>query len=173
MRPEKISILQEARSNLEGSAYAFLIGYQGLSVEQMADLRGRLRPGGGRVWVARNSFIRKAATELGYGAPEVFFKGTSALVFGQGDPTATAKLLRAYAKERPVVTIKGGWMRSRNLSTEEIGALADLPPREVLLATVVGTIAAPLSRLVGVLNQKVASIVYVLKAIEEKKKSVS
>jgi large subunit ribosomal protein L10 len=172
MRPEKISILQEARSRLDGSAYAFLIGYQGLSVEQMADLRGRLRPTGGRVWVARNSFIRKAAMDLGFGAPEEFFKGASAMVFGSGDPTAAAKTLRAYAKERPLVTIKGGWMKSRSLAAQEVQALAELPPREVLLGIVVGTIAAPLSRLVGVLNQKVASIVYVLKAIEEKRKSV-
>jgi large subunit ribosomal protein L10 len=173
MRPEKISILQEARMRLDGAAYAFLVGYQGLTVEQIADLRGRMRAAGGRVWVARNSFIRKAASDLGYPAPDEFFKGSSALVSGKGDPTAAAKLLRGYTKERPVVVLKGGWMFGRCLGAKEVDALADLPPREILLGIVVGTIAAPLSRLVGVLNQKVASIVYVLKAIEEKKKSVS
>jgi len=94
-------------------------------------------------------------------------RGQSAVVTGQ-DVVQTARLLKQFGSSNKVPAIKGGVMDGQLLSSAEVGALADLPPREALLSMVVGTIAAPMSRLVGVMHQKLASLIYVLRAAEEK-----
>jgi large subunit ribosomal protein L10 len=85
------------------------------------------------------------------------------------DVVQAAKTLKKFNSANGMPQVKAGYMGNVYLTSAEIDVLAELPPREVLLAQVVGTVAAPLSRLVGVLQQKVSSIVYVLKAIENKK----
>jgi len=80
-----------------------------------------------------------------------------------------AKTIKQFSRTGGLPVMKAGVMGNLILTSEQIDVLADLPPREVLLGQVVGTVAAPLSRLVGVLKQKVSTIVYVLKAVEDKK----
>jgi large subunit ribosomal protein L10 len=170
MRPEKISLLSETRDRLGRAKFAFLITCKGLSVELMTDLRGQMRQAGGRVMVVKNSFARKAAQDLGLQAPASVFEGSTAMACGDGDAAAAAKVLKAFGKDREAVRIKGGWLGAPAfLSPADVAALADIPARPVLYAMLAGTLAAPMTRLVGVLQQKTASIVYVLKAIEEKK----
>ena len=153
---------------LEESGFVFLVDYHGLNVDQLTELRGLLRNQRAGLTVTKNSLTLRAASELGW--PELSDVAlATALVYGGGDPSAVAKLLRTFRKSSKLSAPKAGWFEGAALSGSEIEELADIPPREVLLGIFVRTVAAPMSGLVGVLQQKVASLVYVLKAIEEKK----
>lgn len=170
MRPEKKAIVSEIRGRLDGSAFVILADCRGLTSEQMKDLRAHLRGAKAGMKVVPNALFGVAAKETGLQGMEQFLTGPTALVSGPGDVTQVAKILRTYIKDtnnKPV--LKGGYLSGQVLVPAQIGSLADIPPREVLLGRVVGTIAAPMTRLVGVMNQKVASLLYVLKAVADKK----
>lgn len=170
VRPEKESMLAELRERIEGSAYVYLADYKGLDMAKTTDLRGRLRKAGSRMQVVRNTLLRRAAEasgrdEVGQGGLE----GPTAVVVGTGDPVEVAKVIVDFAREHDKPAIKGGSLDGRALSVAQVMELAHLPPLPVLQGLFVGTLAAPMSGLVGVFQQKMASIVYVLKAVQEKK----
>jgi large subunit ribosomal protein L10 len=168
MRPEKKSIYDEISARVNDSEYLLVAEYQGLKVEQISDLRRQLRKEGARMQVVKNRLVRLIAREKGWEKMDPSLKGQLAIVTGKNVVQA-AKTLKMFNGASGMPQVKVGYMGNVYLSAAQIDALAELPPREVLLGQVVGTIAAPLSRLVGVLNQKVLSVVYVLKAIENKK----
>jgi large subunit ribosomal protein L10 len=170
MRPEKLSIISEIRGSLEGSSFVILADCRGLASEQLKDLRGQLRGAKARLKVVPNALFGVAAKEAGWAGMDPFLNGPTAMVFGAGDVTQVAKILKTYIKSaNNLPVLKGGCLSGQVLVASQVSSLADIPSREVLLGRVVGTIAAPLSQLVGVLNQKVASLLYVLKAVADKK----
>lgn len=169
VRPEKIAIVRELRGKLEQSQFVILVDHRGMNVARMERLRRDLREAGAAAQVVPNRLLRHASAGL---TPEGFaaaLTGPSMMIYGAGDITRTAKVLKAFVKEHEMPAIKLGALQGRLLSAAEVDALALLPSREQLLAQLVGVLAAPMSRLVGVLHQKVATILYVLKAIQEKK----
>ncbi len=168
MRPEKQSILGELNSQVDGSSFVFVTDYRGMKVEQFSELRRKLGKTGARIQVVKNRFLRLITKEKGWQDLDTSLKGQSAIVTGT-DVVQAAKLIKEFSTANKLPVVKAGVMGNVILTSAQIDALADLPPREVLLGQLVGTVAAPLTRLVGVLKQKVSSIVYVLKAIENKK----
>jgi len=168
MRPEKQSILGELTSQVDGSTFVFVADYRGMKVEQFSDLRRKLGKTGARIQVVKNRFLRLITRDKGWQNLDTSLKGQSAIVTGI-DVVQAAKMLKEFNSACGLPVVKAGVMGNVILTSMQIEALADLPPREVLLGQLVGTVAAPLSRLVGVLKQKVSSIVYVLKAVEDKK----
>ncbi|HHY51219.1 MAG TPA: 50S ribosomal protein L10 [Alphaproteobacteria bacterium] len=170
MRPEKISMLKEVRTKLSGSSFFILTNFQGLTVSKSDDLRKRLRGAKANFQIVQNKHFGLAAKDCGLPAidPSVL-RGPSALVYGQGDVVAAAKVLKDFIKENDKPAIKLGGLQGQLLSRADVESLAALPSREILLGQVVGTVAAPMSRLVGALQQKVASVLYVLQAYAEKK----
>ena len=169
MRPEKTAIVDEIRSRVDRSSFLLLAEYRGMKVEHFNALRRHLRKTGSEVHVYKNRLIRVVSRERGWAGLDTSLRGQSALVTGQ-DVVQTAKLLKdCAAVTGGLPTVKGGMLGSAVLSSEDVKALAAMPSREVLLSQFVGTVAAPLSRVVGVLHQKLSSLVYVLKAVEEKK----
>jgi len=169
MRPEKTAFLDNLRSDVTEATFVLLTDYRGLSVGQTTELRGQLHEAGAVLRVVRNRTFRQLTAELSCSALDEGLVGPTAMVCGGGDVVEIAKLLKDFAKANKLPVMKMGMLRSRILSAEDIKILADLPPRPQLLGMVVGTIAAPMTQLVGVLNQKLASVVYVLKAVQEKK----
>ena len=180
MRPEKQSILGELNSQVNDSSFVFVAEYRGMKVEQFSDLRRKLGKTGARMQVVKNRFLRLITKEKGWQDLDTSLKGQSAIVTGT-DVVQAAKTLKEFSGATGLPVVKAGVMGNVILTSTQINALADLPPREVLLGQLVvpgvfprhfllvGTVAAPLTRLVGVLKQKVSSIVYVLKAVEDKK----
>jgi large subunit ribosomal protein L10 len=124
---------------------------------------------GGRYQVVPNRLFRKAG-ELA-GGPDLAkdIKGPTAMVVGSGDAVETARTLAVFMKENDAPRLRSGALDGRALGAADILALASLPPRPVLQSMVVGTMAAPMRNLAGVLHQKVASILYALKAVQAKK----
>jgi len=169
MRPEKTAMLKEVQGHLESSGFAILVDYRGLTVEEFTALRGQLREQGSRVQVVRNAFFRRAATDLGRPVEANALEGPTAMIWGDGDVTQVAKTLKTFAKQfqRPVV--KGGLLGARALSSADVEEMAGMPSREVMLGRFVGTVAAPMTQLVGVMNQKLLSLLYALQAAAEKR----
>jgi large subunit ribosomal protein L10 len=169
MRPEKKAIVAEIRGKMEGCEFVILADHRGLNAEQMKDLRVQVRDAGGLVMVVPNAMFGHAARELGWAGLEHLLIGPTAMVTGRGDISSLAKRLRAFVKANALPVVKGGRLGSRLLTAEDVEAIASLPAREVMLGRVVCTIAAPLSRLAGVMSRKVGSLMVVLNAVAEKK----
>jgi len=169
MRPEKEAIVSEIRGRISDAVFVILADYRGLTVAKTEELKNRLRGVDAHFQVVQNRMFDRVARELEYTGLEEGTKGPSAMVFGNGDVVQAAKILKDFVKENDLPVVKVGTLEGVILSNADIEHLAMLPSREQLLAQVVGTIAAPLTQIVGVLQQKVASIVYVLKAAQQKK----
>jgi large subunit ribosomal protein L10 len=173
MRPEKKSMAAELKTKVSGAGYVILADYTGLTVAKTADLRKRLRGANARIQVVKNRVFKHVLKDAGVAGIDGSLKGSSAMVFGSGDPVAAAKVLKDFIKENEKPKIKVGTLQGQVLSPADVDSLAAMPSREVMLSKVVGTIAAPLSQLVGVLNQKVSTVVYVLQAAKDKKEKAA
>jgi len=169
IRPEKRAIVNEIRERLEGAGYLLLTDARGLNVELTASLRATLDPIDAQVQTVKNTFLGVAAKDLGWEGVSTLLEGPTTMIVGPGDVSEAAKKLKAFrqANQRPVA--KGGWLDGQLLTADDVAQIASIPPREIMLGQFVGTVAAPMSQLVGVLNQKMASIVYALKAVADKK----
>ncbi len=173
MRAEKQSILDEIRERIDGSDYILLADYSGLKVADMAELRKLLRGSHARLQVMKNTLV---ALSLDAGLREGMapvLTGPTAVVTGTGDVTETAKVLKNFMGAHQSASVKGGCLNNRVLTAADIEVLASLPAREVLLSQVVGTVAAPMTQMVGVMAAKVRSLLYVLRAVEEKKNNAA
>lgn len=147
----------------------FLVGYKGLTVQQMTDLRRRVREAGGRMLVAKNTLARLALDAAGKAPLCSHLEGPTALVFAGEEPPAVAKALREFADDNEALQLRGGMLEEMLLDAAGLKALADIPPREVLIAKVIGGMNAPLSGLVGVLSGVLRSLVGTLDAVAKKK----
>ena len=168
MRPEKNAIIDEVRSKLEESGFLLLTDYKGLNVGVIGALRKALHDEQSEVHVVKNTFLGKAAEAMGWNGLDPALQGPTAMVTGSGDVAQVAKLVSKFAKDNGK-ELKGGCLEGDILTAADVNALAELPSLKVMQGIVVGTIAAPMTQLVGVFNQKVSSLLYVLKAVEEKK----
>jgi large subunit ribosomal protein L10 len=169
MRPEKESIIGEVRKNMDDSVFVIVADYQGLTVAKTDMLRQRLLKADARIQVVKNRIIGHVAEEKGLGAMRDHLSGPTAMVYGKGDVSQAAKILKEFVKEHERPVVKVGALEGVVLTAADVEQLASLPSRETLLGMVVGTIAAPMSQLVGVFQQKVSSLLYVLQAAADKK----
>lgn len=168
-RPEKISFVAEIGERIRNAEFAMLVDYRGLTVDKLTELRQQLRQQKSRLTIVPNRFLGIAASAQGVEGLAPCLEGPTALVTGRGDVTEVAKVIAAYAKGNPLLKVKGGVIGRAVIPAGDVESLAKLPARPVMLGMAVGTIAAPMMGLVGVLNQKACSLLYVLKAIEQKK----
>ena len=162
-------MVEAVRSKTEGRGFVILADYSGLDVDQTTNLRSRLRQVDSDYTVVKNRLLRRVTTDLGLQDLDVGLKGPTALIAGDGDVVETAKILKSFIKENKRPIIKIGAFGGRALAAADVEALAAMPPRIEMLGKLVGTIAAPLTQLVGVLQQKVCSLLYVLQAVKDKK----
>lgn len=174
LRPEKTAILREMRGYLDGAEFLYLIDHTGMDVAKLTELRKQLRASGAQLHVVKRRLLMLLTEEKGWKELTAKLRGPVAAVSGKDD-VAAAKTLRAFAAADTanLPKIKAGVAKNAYMSADDIDILAKLPPREVLLSRFVGTLAAPMSGLVGVLNQKLLSLLYALKAVEEKKAAAS
>jgi large subunit ribosomal protein L10 len=170
MRPEKQAIVREIKEQLAGATFAILADFTRMDTAKTSALRKKLRETQARFQVVPNRLFRVVAKELNYVGIEAGLIGPTAIVYGTGDAAATAKALREFIKgNNKVPVVKIGHMEGAVLTPADVEALASLPPKKVLQGMLVYTIAAPMANLVGVMSQKLASLVYVLKAAADKK----
>ncbi|MGB3054696.1 MAG: 50S ribosomal protein L10 [Acidimicrobiales bacterium] len=163
-RPEKVAVVEEVRAKLEAADAAVLTEYRGLNVSATAELRRALREAGGEYKIYKNTLVRFAARDLGLEIEDLL-TGPTAIAFVDGDPVAVAKALRDFAKTNPALVIKGGLLGDKALDEAAVKALADVEPREVLLARLAGAIAAPMTQFAGLLEALPRNFAYGLKAL--------
>lgn len=172
-KPEKVAAVAQIREDLAASQAVFVTDYRGLTVAQLTKLRRKLREAGTEYRVVKNTLARRAAAEVDASVLESLLVGPSGVAFAKQDPVATAKVLNEFARETKIFEIRGGMLQGKLLTAEGVQALADLPPREVLLAQVVGGMQAPISGFVSVLQGTIRKLVYALDAVREKKAAAS
>jgi large subunit ribosomal protein L10 len=168
MRPEKASIVSDLSEKLNRSPFLLVTDYQRMKVDQFGELRNRLAPAGAEVRVVKNSFLKRAMADSGM--PDVGDKltGQTAIVMGENDVAPVAKILKLFAAEFKIATLKIGVVDKAVLSTADVEALAELPSREILLSQLLGLLLAPATRLVRVLNEPASAFARLLAAKAEK-----
>jgi large subunit ribosomal protein L10 len=168
MRPEKASIVSDLSEKLKRSPFVLVTDYQRMKVGDFGELRNRLTPSGAEVHVVKNNFLKRAMTDSGF--PDVGDKlvGQTAVVTGEKDMAPVAKIFKTFAAEFKIAALKVGFIDRTVLSTAELETLADLPPREVLQAQLLGLLLSPATRLVRLLNQPGSALARLLKAKSEK-----
>ncbi|HRW37439.1 MAG TPA: 50S ribosomal protein L10 [Aquihabitans sp.] len=163
-RPEKVAVVDEVRAKLEESSAAVLTEYRGLDVASTAELRRALTNAGGEYKVYKNTLVRIAARDLGLELDDLL-TGPTAIAFVTGDAVSVAKALQDFAKTNPALVVKGGLLGEQVIDESGVKALADLEPREVLLAKFAGLLAAPLQQMANLLEALPRNFAYGLKAL--------
>ncbi len=168
-RDEKAEVIDELKSVLAGAKTALLADHRGLSVAELTELRNLFRRQRVELRVVKNTLARLATreTELQELGPHLV--GPTLIAYSGGDPTVPAKLLASYAKTRPNLKIKAGFVEGKVLARQEALALAELPPREVLLAKLAGVMQSPLRGIVVVLQGPLRSLLIALDAVRQKR----
>jgi large subunit ribosomal protein L10 len=164
MNPDKKIIFDELLARVNDSPFLLVVDYTGMTVPQFGELRVRLSQGGAECHVAKNSHMKRVLESAGMPKMDETLAGQTAFVTGESDVCAAAKTVKVFAKEFKRPAIKGGLLDGALLDEAQAVALADLPPREVLLATLLGVINQPASMLARVINEPGASLARVIKA---------
>lgn len=149
---------------LERSQLTVIADYRGLSVSQLQDFRATLRTTESEFRVAKNTLVRIAAERVGIEGLDSHLEGPTAVLFAFGDIVAPAKAVSDFARTSRVLQVKVGVMNGQVVAPSDIEAISTLPPREELLGKLVGMLASPMARTVGVLNGPARSVAYLANA---------
>jgi large subunit ribosomal protein L10 len=164
MRPEKTTIVEDLSARLNQSPFLIVTEYTGMNVLQFSELRSRLAGAGARCRVVKNTFLRRAAAEVGYPDLADNLSGQTAIVTGESDVCAAAKILKGFSAEFQKPSVRVGVLDKVIISKEQIRALADLPAKAVLQSQLLGVLKSPLQKFVLLLNEPASSLARLLKA---------
>ncbi len=164
MRPEKTFIVSDLRDRLQASPYLIVVDYSGMKVPHFEELRTRLGGVQAKLSVVRNTFLRIAAKELSMPELDGSTSGQTAIVTGEVDICAAAKVLKTFAAEFQKPVVRAGVLDNAALTVAQVNELASLPSKEVLQAKLLGLLQTPASQFVRILNEPGASLARVLKA---------
>ncbi|HVB92127.1 MAG TPA: 50S ribosomal protein L10 [Acidimicrobiales bacterium] len=167
----KLAVVDEVKARIGAATASIVSEYRGLSVAELAELRNLLASVGGDYRVFKNTLVRRAIDGGDYQPLAEYLSGPSALTFVDGDVSAVAKALRDFARTNPHLVIKGGLADGSLLSASDLAALADLPPRDVLLARLAGALAAPMQQMAGLLQALPRNLAYGISALIEQREA--
>lgn len=163
---EKVKFLQARFADAKA---AVLSDYCGLNVQEMSELRGMLRNVDVELHVVKNTLARHAVESTHLEPLAEYVKGPTAIALTTDNPVGMAKVLTDYTKREPKLGLRVGVVEGRVLTAEQLTHVAELPPRDVLLAQMLGAMQNPISGLVGVLHEVLRQLLYALVAIKEAK----
>ena len=166
----KVKAVEEIRDRFGRCRTAILTDYRGLNVAEITELRRKLKEQDVEYKVVKNTLTKIAIQDFEFNLDE-HLEGPTAIAFSYEDPVAPAKILMDFAKTHKQLEIKAGVVEGKVADKSVIGELAKMPPKEQLLANVVGAIQSPLYGIVGVLEGTIRDMVYTLQAIQDKKAS--
>lgn len=166
----KKQAVDEIKAKIQAAPSIVIVDYLGLTVKQDTELRAELRKSGVEYKVLKNRLVKRALNELGYTEFDTKLEGPSAVAFASQDVVAPAKILvDSVKKYNNKITIKCGMVDSTYIDEEGVQALASLPPKEQIIAKMLGCLQAPISNLAYALNATVSGIAIALKAVADKK----
>ncbi|MDA7423167.1 50S ribosomal protein L10 [Thalassococcus lentus] len=166
-RAQKEKVVEELGQIFESSGVVVVSRYEGLTVAEMQDLRGRARAAEASVRVAKNRLAKIALKDSQCESIEGLLEGMTVLTYSE-DPVAAAKVVEDYAKENKKFEILGGNMGGTALDRAGVEAVSKMPSREELIASIVGCIGAPASNIAGAIGAPASNIASILSTIEEK-----
>jgi large subunit ribosomal protein L10 len=170
-REQKSAAIAEIAEQIDQSGAVFAVDYRGISVSQVAELRGRLREADATFKVVKNSLTERAADQVGAETLKEYLTGPTALTFVRGDVALAAKAVADYGRTVQLLPFKGGLMEGAPIDVEQIRALSRLPARDVLYGQLVGIVASPVSGLVRTLNALIGGLAVALGQVQQKKES--
>ncbi|HTY86960.1 MAG TPA: 50S ribosomal protein L10 [Candidatus Acidoferrum sp.] len=168
MRAEKQLLTKEYVARLNASPFFIVVNYKGLKVTHMTELRKRLQKAGAEIHIVKNSIFSIAAKEAGVGELNGALGGQLAVVTGQKDISAAAKVVKNFGAEFDRLQVQFGYLDNQRLAPAAIVALADLPSLDVLRAKLLGLLNAPATKLVVLLNTPASQLARVIKAKVDK-----
>src|SRR5690349_9636455 len=167
-KADKATAVADIAEQFTGSTATLITEYRGLTVANLAELRRSLA-GSATYSVAKNTLIKRAASQAGIEGLDELFVGPTAIAFVRGEAVDAAKAIKKFAKDNKALVIKGGYMDGRALSVTEVERIADLESREVLLAKLAGAMKANLSKAAGLFTAQQAQAARLFAALQEKK----
>jgi large subunit ribosomal protein L10 len=167
-RADKATAVADITEQFNAATATLITEYRGLTVANLAELRRSLA-GSATYSVAKNTLIKRAASEAGVEGLDELFAGPTAIAFVTGEPVDAAKAIKTFAKEHKALVIKGGYMDGRALSVAEVERIADLESREVLLAKLAGAMKGNLAKAAGLFNAPLSQFARLAAALQEKK----
>jgi len=167
----KKQIVAEIKEKLSQAQAVVIVENRGLTVAQVTELRNKLREAGVEFKVLKNTLMKLAADEVGVTGLDPYLQGPTAWAFSMADPVSAAKVITTFVKTNDKLAVKGGILENQAITADGVKALADLPPREVLLAQVLGAMQGPLVGLANVLQGPIRKMGYALEAIRKSKEA--
>lgn len=164
---KKAQTIKDLTASISRSQMTVICDYRGLSVTQLQQFRTNLRPHGAQFSVVKNTLTNIAAKANGIDGLDPFLEGPTGIVLVEGDIVGAAKAISDFARTSRILTVKGGVLEKAVISAAEVEAVATLPSREELYGKIVGMLASPMSRTVGVLSGPSRSLAYVINARNE------
>lgn len=147
-KQEILGVYDEAMASAE---HAFIIGFKGITVNQVTELRSRVRKSGGQYVVIKNTLARRAVSGKPLEKVREHFVGPTAVVFSKSDPVSLAKVLTEFAKDTPVIEFKAGLVEGQAIAAAQVKEIAALPSRQQLIAKLLFLLQSPIARFVRVL----------------------
>lgn len=166
-KEQKQKIIEDLDEKVARQKAMIFVDFTGLKVKDLSDLRKKLRAVNSELKVAKKTLLGLVFKKAGLEIETKKIKGEIALIFGYNDGLSLAKMIYQFAEANPNLKILGGFFEKKFQEAEEIITLAQLPSREELLAKLVGTIFAPVSNLVNVLQGNIKGLIYALSAIKK------
>ena len=169
LRHEKDAVIAEVQQLLTDTENVFVSDYRGLTVAELAELRGKLRESGAQFKIVKNTLGGIAADKSGREPVKELLTGPTGVTFCGDDMVGAAKALADFAKTHPQLEVRGGLLDASLIDAAGVKAIAGLPPRDVLIAQLVGTMAAPMSGLVTVLQGTISGFVRALDQVAQQR----
>jgi large subunit ribosomal protein L10 len=167
-KADKATAVADIAERFKESTATVVTEYRGLTVANLAELRRSL--GGSATYtVAKNTLVKRAASEAGVTGLDELFAGPTAIAFIKGEPVDAAKAIKTFAKDHKALIIKGGYMDGQPLSVAQVERIADLESREVLLAKLAGAMKGNLAKAAGLFNAPASQAARLFAALQEKK----
>ena len=167
LRPEKQAMYNEVQEEISGALYMLLANSNGMSMPETLELKKQLGSADAKLKIVKNRMLNIVCKELST------LTGPTAVITGSGDVIEVAKIIQKFSAGKDKMALKGAILEGSVLTADDAIALSKLPGKKELQAKLVGTLAAPMTQLVGVMNQKVCSLLYVLNAVRDKKEEAA
>jgi large subunit ribosomal protein L10 len=170
-RSQKEQMLAEYQEGVVHAPHAFLVGYQGISVPKVTELRQRIRESGGSYVVVKNRLVLRAIEGKALDQLRDQFSGPIAIAYSDSEPVALAKVLADFQKEAPAIELRGGLLNGQRVAGDQIKEIANLPSREQLIAKLLFLLQSPITRLARTLAAVPRDLVLVLEQIRQQREA--
>ena len=171
-RKAKQVVVEELGSKLKRAQALFLAEYSGMNVAQISKLRRELDGAGAELKIAKNTLLTKASIGTQAEGLADQFAGPNAMIYSYRDPVSVAKVLAGVAKDMPKLKVKLGLLGAQRLTPQEVASLATIPPKDVLVAKLLGLMKGMPQRLVGTLSANLMQLMWTLDAIKTQKEGI-